>query len=311
MVKKKPVRLRPYYKTRYAYQKLRVCKHCHHFTVLWEDTCASCGKNTLVPVMEKAEASAKRSMQNERLISLLITLIAILFSQTFLQIALSLCAGLVLTLLLWAVQRRTLPTETLHQADKLLRNGQRLIPEGLQLNLATASAAIKEDEQMGYEILREIASVVHNDRIRLQQIMLLQTFVLRKDMDLELEPLMLDFFDADLAAYIGEVAKIKRERIKSSAFRYLLIYEREILQMKQGEQIMTAAAGAAVRMKKYVDMYPEFIKNYARGLPKDRFLRLYHTVRRNPNQSWNGLRDEVSAIYNEKYRWDPDFQNWD
>ncbi|WP_136607848.1 hypothetical protein [Paenibacillus dokdonensis] len=311
MNKKKPVRLRPYYKTRYTYEKLRVCKHCRSFTVLWEDKCASCGKHMLIPVMEQAKINAKRSMQSERLISLLITLAAVLFSQTFLQIILCLLGGIALTALLWWFQRKMLETETRRQLDKLLRISERRIIEGIYLNLTTASAAIKDDEQLGYEILREIATIVHNDRIRLQQIMLLQTFVLRKDMELELDPLMLDGFEPALAEYIGELAKIKRELVKNKAIRYVLLYEREILRMKNGAGIMTTVAGAAVRMKKYVDSYPDFIHRYARQLPQERFLRLYQLVRRNPNQSWNGLRDEVSAIYNEKYRWDPEFQKWE
>ncbi|MWV45939.1 hypothetical protein GRF59_20180 [Paenibacillus sp. HJL G12] len=311
MNKKKPVRLRPYYKTKHAYEKLRVCKHCRSFTVLWEDKCANCGRHTLIPVMDQARFNAKRSMQNERLIALLITLAAVLFSQTFLQIVLCLVGGFALTALLWWFQRRVIESETRRQLDKLLRSSDRRIIEGIYMNLTTASAAIKEDEQLGYEILREIATIVHNDRIRLQQIMLLQTFVLRKDMELELESLMLDGFEPALAEYIGELAKVKRELIKSTALRYVLLHERQILQMKGGAGILAAVAGAAVRMKKYVDSYPDFILRYVRQLPKDRYLRLYQLVRRSPNQSWNGLRDEVSAIYNEKYRWDPEFQNWD
>jgi len=311
MNKKKPVRLRPYYKTRYTYEKLRVCKHCRSFTVLWEDKCANCGKHMLIPVMEQARINAKRSMQSERLIALLITLAAVLFSQTFLQIILCLIGGIALTALLWWFQRKMLETETRRQLDKLLRGSERRIIEGIYLNLTTASAAIKDDEQLGYEILREIATIVHNDRIRLQQIMLLQTFVLRKDMELELDTLMLDGFEPALAEYIGELAKIKRELVKNKAIRYVLLHEREILRMKNGAGIMATVAGAAVRMKKYVDSYPDFILRYARQLPQERFLRLYQLVRRNPNQSWNGLRDEVSAIYNEKYRWDPEFQKWE
>ncbi|MFU1793788.1 hypothetical protein ACM1RC_07970 [Paenibacillus azoreducens] len=311
MTKKKPVRLRPYYKTRYAYEKLRVCKHCGAYTVLWEDKCANCGRLALIPVMDQARINAKRSMQNERLIALAMTLIAVLFSQTFLQIVSCLLGGIALTVLLWRFQRKMLEPETRRQLNRLLRSSERRIIEGIYLNLTTASAAIRDDEQLGYEILREIATIVHNDRIRLQQIMLLQSFMLRKDMELVLEPLMLENFEPALAEYIGELAKIKRELIKHQAIRYVLAYEHEILHMKNGENIMTAVAGAAVRMKTYVDAYPEFILRYARKLPKDRYLRLYRLVRRNPNQSWNGLRDEVSAIYNEKYRWDPEFQNWE
>lgn len=311
MDKKKPVQLRPYNKTRYVHQKLRVCKHCHHFTILWEDSCAHCKRNALVPVMELAEKMAKRSMQSDRLLFYIIGLSAVLLSQTFLQIVISFACMVALLVWLWLIQRRVLHSETLHALDKLIRSQRKQILEGLDLNKATASAAIKEDAQLGYEIVREIAFLVRNDRIRLQQIVLLQSFSLRKDMELELEPLLLDEFDPDLAAYIGEIAKIKRELINSKAIQYLLDHESNILRMEQGRQIMIDAAGAAVRKKKYIDTFPEFISHYADGLPRYRFLRLYQIVRRNPGLSWNGLRDRVSAIYNEHYRSDPDFQKWD
>ncbi|OIB01912.1 hypothetical protein AK95_03135 [Paenibacillus sp. LC231] len=311
MDKKKPVQLRPYNKTRYVYQKLRVCKHCHHFTILWEDSCAHCKRNALVPVMELAEKMAKRFMQSDRLLFYIIGLSAVLLSQTFLQIVISFACMVALLVWLWLIQRRVLHSETLHALDKLIRSQRKQILEGLDLNKATASAAIKEDAQLGYEIVREIAFLVRNDRIRLQQIVLLQSFSLRKDMELELEPLLLDEFDPDLAAYIGEIAKIKRELINSKAIQYLLDHESNILRMEQGRQIMIDAAGAAVRKKKYIDTFPDFISRYADGLPRYRFLRLYQIVRRNPGLSWNGLRDRVSAIYNEHYRSDPDFQKWD
>ena len=137
----------------------------------------------------------------------------------------------------------------MHALDKVIRSQRKQILEGLDLNKATASAAIKEDAQLGYEIVREIAFLVRNDRIRLQQIVLLQSFSLRSDMELELEPPPLDEFDPDLAAYIGEIAKIKRELINSKAIRYLLAHEADILRMEHGRQIMIDAAGAAVRKK--------------------------------------------------------------
>lgn len=311
MDKKKPVQLRPYHKTRYNYQKLRVCKHCHNFTILWEDSCAFCKRHTLVPVMELAEKLAKRSMQSDRLLFYIIGLSAVLVGQTFWQIAISFACMAVLLVLLLMVQRRMLHSETLHALNKLLRTHKEQIIHGLDLNQSTASAAIQEDAQLGYEIVREIASLVQNDSIRLQQIVLLQSFSLRKDMELELEPLLLDEFNPDLAAYIGEIAKLKRELINRKAISYLLKHETEIMHMKQGRQIMIDAAGAAVRKKNYIDAFPEFISRYADGLPKARFLRLYQIVRRNPGLSWNGLRDRVSSIYNEQYRSDPDFQKWD
>ena len=308
MTKKRAVTLRPYIQTRYAYEKLRICTHCHHFTALWEEQCRVCGKTKLIPVTQKATSIVKKTMRNEQLIALLIGLTGIFFSQSFGQMIL--CAGAVIILiaLLWVVQRRMLPSEVPFALDKLFEREQLHILEDLKSNRKTAVAALKDDELLTYELLREISTLVHNDKIRLQQVVLLQSFILRKDMDLAVEPLLIDEFDSDLAAYIGEVAKIKRDLIKNRSIRYILAYEPYILKMDNGLEILTNVVGAAVRLKKYVETYPEFVQRYARRLSKDRFLRLYRLIRQYPDHPWGHLATEVASIRSELYEWDPDFQ---
>jgi hypothetical protein len=301
MTKKRAVTFRPYIKTRFAYEKLRMCTHCQHFTSLWEDQCSVCGKGTLITVTEKATSRVKRSMRNEQLIVLFIGLIGVFFSQTFWQMILSAVAVILLIALLWALQRKMLPNEIPLELDKLFEQEQQHILEDLKRNRKTAVAALKEDELLTYEMLREISTLVQNDKIRLQQIVLLQSFVLRKDMDLVIEPLLIDPFDSDMAAYIGEVAKLKRDLIKSHSIRYILAYEPYILEMEHGIEILTSVAGAAIRLKKYVEAYPEFIQRYARRLPKDRFLRLYRLIRQYPNHPWGNLANEVARIHSELY----------
>ncbi|MNP56970.1 hypothetical protein D3C76_1517460 [compost metagenome] len=78
--------------------------------------------------------------------------------------------------------------------------------------------------------------------------------------------------------------------------------------MEHGIEILTSVAGAAVRLKQYVQAYPDFIRRYARRLPKDRFLRLYRLIRQYPEHPWGELAIEVSNIRSELYEWDPDFQ---
>ncbi|WP_438348021.1 hypothetical protein ACP8HI_20555 [Paenibacillus sp. FA6] len=308
MTKKRAVTFRPYIQTRYAYEKLRICSHCQHFTALWEEQCRVCGKTKLIPVTQKATSSVKRTMRNEQLIALLIGLTGIFFSQNFGQMIL--CAGAVILLiaLLWVIQRKALPSEIPLELDKLFEREQLHILEDLKNNRKTAVAALKEDELLTYEMLREISTLVHNDKIRLQQVVLLQSFILRKDMDLAVEPLLIDEFDSDLAAYIGEIAKIKRDLIQNSSIRYILAYEPYILEMEHGIEILTNVVGASVRLKKYVETYPEFVQRYARGLSKDRFLRLYRLIRQYPDHSWGHLANEVASIRSELYEWDPDFQ---
>ncbi|MNR05502.1 hypothetical protein D3C85_1215360 [compost metagenome] len=126
-------------------------------------------------------------------------------------------------------------------------------------------------------------------------------------MALQLESLLLFDFDEGLAEYIGEIARIKPELIKERTLLYVLDHEPEFLSMVNGRDILAATAGAIVRMKRYVTLYPEFIRRYARYLPRDRFLRLFRIVTSDPHLQFSNLATEVAEIYNAKYQWDPDF----
>ncbi|MEK5161813.1 hypothetical protein NYE69_05675 [Paenibacillus sp. FSL R5-0527] len=306
MNKKKTVILHPPLKTKYAYEKLRCCKYCQSYTALNEEKCTACGKTGLIPVTQKARQAARRAQHNDLLLGLFLTLLAILFSQTLQLMAISAATGIMLLGLLYFVHRKTLHSRISVKLNELFHRDRDKIAAGLVRNLETAVA--QEDEGRSYEMMREVARIVQNDHIRKLQLILLQSFVLRKDMDLELTPLLLEDFDSDLAAYIGELAKIKRELIKDKAFQYVIKYERQILDMERGEDILAGVAGAAVRLKRYVLAYSDFIARYARKLPKDRFLRLFRMIADSPDLDWGELMAETARIHKEKYQWDADFQ---
>ncbi|MCM3701688.1 hypothetical protein [Paenibacillus macerans] len=306
MNKKKTVILHPPLKTKYAYEKLRCCKYCQSYTALNEEKCTVCGKSGLVPVAEKARQAARRTQHNDLLLGLFLTLLAVLFSQTFQLMAISAAAGILLSGLLYWVHRKTLHSRISIELSELFRRDRDKIAAGLVRNLETAAA--HEEESRSYEMMREVAVIVRNDHIRKLQLILLQSFVLRKDMELELAPLLLQDFDPDLASYIGELAKIKRELIKDKTFQYVIKYEQQILAMERGEDILAGVAGAAVRLKRYVLTYSDFIARYARKLPKDRFLRLFRMIADSPDLDWGELMAETARIHQEKYQWDADFQ---
>lgn len=308
MMKKIPVFFRPYHTTRYAYQKLRVCKHCQTFTVLAEEECPSCGKSSIIPVERQAEAEVSRAGIATLLISALIALAGVLLSDGPLQMALCGAAGLLFVSLLWLMQRRMKPFAVNRALDKLLQRERERIGQDVYRDWETAFSNWDTDKQLTYELLRELGTLLHNDTIRLQQVALLHFFALRKDMDLVLEPLLISQYDPLLADYIGEIAKIKRDLIKDKTFQYVINHEVEILGLDNGQDILAGAAGAAVRMKRYVQAYPGLVRRYAHRLPKDRFLRLYRMIQQYPNEDWSRLAAEVNRIYHEKYEWDPVFQ---
>ncbi|MEV5025300.1 hypothetical protein [Paenibacillus sp. LPE1-1-1.1] len=308
MTMKLPVRLTPYIKTRYPYNKLKICRRCNYFTVLGESECPVCGKFALQSAEERAASVLRRSFWRSRLIVLFITIVGLVLSGSAMQTALLAIGGTALLALLWTMQGRSNPALLRLELEKLFHREAYTLIAGLANDRETAIAVFHNgDKPLAYEMLREIGALVHTDQLRIEQILLLQSFVLRKDMDLMLEPLLMDHFNPDLVEYIGELAKIRRDLLKENAFRYILLYEAQILKMEHGESILIGVAGAAVRMKRYLTLYPYLVLRYARKLPKDRFLRLYRMIQSNPKSTFGPLYEEVMSVYNERYKWDEDF----
>ncbi|GAC41124.1 periplasmic protease [Paenibacillus popilliae ATCC 14706] len=276
-----------------------------------EEVCPVCGKASLRPIERQAAARVRRSMHTKRLLALLLGLIGILLSDSFGQMALCAAASILLIGLLWFVQRKAMSSEASRELGQLLQREQEQLAQDIFRDWEHAFSHWDDDKQLTYELLRELRPLIRNDTIRLQQLALLHYFSLRKDMGLELEPLLLQQYDPLLADYIGEIAKIKRDLIKDRAFQYVIHYEPEILGLNSGQDILAGVAGAAVRMKRYVLAYPGLIRRYAHRLPKERLLRLHRMIRQHPHEKWDRVADEVNRIVHENYEWDPDFQDSD
>ncbi|MCU6710009.1 hypothetical protein M6D81_15035 [Paenibacillus sp. J5C_2022] len=276
--------------------------------MLGEKQCPSCGKHALVPVEKYAAARVSWSHWRSRLLLLLLTGGGLVLAERLWELILLLAVGIALLYLLLTMQKRSTPALHRAQLEKLFLRHQNGLAAGLHRDHQSAVEVFQQgDKPRTYEMLREIGSLVQNDRLRIEQIMLLQTFRLRKDMDLMLEQLLMESFNAELVAYIGEIAKIRRDLIRENTFRYMLQHESHILKLSDGEAIMALVAGAAVRKRRYMSLYPYLLLRYARLLPKERFLRLYRHVRSHVTSS-TPLYNEVMRIHEEKYKWDPDFE---
>lgn len=304
--KKKPVTFRTFKAPRYAFDKLRICRHCGRFTALNEERCTKCGKNSLISVEQHAASIAGRKMKNRLLLILLLTLTSVYFGSGIQQMILCGVGGLLLVGLLYYTQRKVRQNENLRSLNQLLGRHIDVIKEGLEINRQEAVSVLRKNDVLAYEKLREISTLLRGDRISRQRVALLHGFLLRKDMDLELEQLLLQDFEPLLAEYIGEVAKVRPDLIKDRTLRYVKNYEAEIRQMDNGLSILVGVSGSAVRMKRYVLLYSSMIGRYAQYLPKDRFLRLSKLIIANPHEPWNGLDHKIAEIRETKYRWDPE-----
>ncbi|WHY20275.1 hypothetical protein QNH28_04520 [Paenibacillus sp. G2S3] len=308
MNKKRPVTFRPFKAPRYAYDKLRICRHCGQYTALGEDRCTKCGKDSLITVEKQSASIAGRKMHTRLLFILLLTLASVYFGNSIEQMLLCGAGGILLIGLLYYTQRKVRQNENLRSLNELLGRGIGIIKEGLEINRQEAVSVLREDDVLAYEKLRELSILLRGDRIARQRIALLHGFLLRKDMDLELEQLLLKDFEPLLAEYIGEIAKVRPDLIKDRTLRYVKNYEEDIRHMNNGMTILTGVAGAAVRMKRYALLYSSMIGRYVQDLPKDRFMRLSKLITANPHEPWNGLDQRVADIREDKYRWDPEVQ---
>ncbi|WNS41339.1 hypothetical protein [Paenibacillus sp. MMS20-IR301] len=306
MSKKKPVTFRPFKAPRYAYEKLRVCRRCGRYTALGEERCTRCGRASLIPAEKQAASVARRKQHTRLLLVLLLTLAAVYFGQSLLQMALCGAGGIIMAGLIYYTQRKVRQNENLYALNELLGRNILSIREDLELNRQEAVSVLRENDVLAYEKLREISILLRGDRISRQRVALLHGFQLRKDMQLELEQLLLKDFEPLLAEYIGEIAKVRPELIKDRTLRYVKNYEVQILEMDQGLAILTAVAGAAVRLKRYALLYSGLIGRYLQDLPRDRFLRLSRLIAASPYEPWNGLDARVADIRELKYRYDPE-----
>lgn len=309
MAKKKPVMLRPFKQPAHAYGKLRICRRCGRYTALSEDRCTGCGRASLTGVEQHAVRIAGRRMQSHLLVLLLLTIAAVYMADTARVMLLCAAGGLLMIALLFLVQRKMRPAENLRALDGLFRRTLPGIKEGLELNRREAVSVLREDDALAYEKLREVSVLLRSDRVARQRVALLHGFQLRRDMDLEMEQLLLRDFEPLLAEYIGEIAKVRPDLIKDRTLRYVQKHEARILDMNEGRTVLAGVAAAAVRMKRYALLYSGLIGRYAAFLPKDRFLRLHRLITAHPYEAWNGLDVLVAEIREVKYRWDPDFDN--
>ncbi|OKP98850.1 hypothetical protein [Paenibacillus sp. P46E] len=305
--KKKPVTFRPFKTPRYAFDKLRICRRCSRYTALGEERCSKCGHAALTPVEKHAVSLTGRKMHTRLLLILLLTLGSVYFGQSLQQMALCGAGGIVLAVLFLLMQRKVRQNENLYALNELLGRSIDSIGEGLEINRQEAVSVLRENDVLAYEKLREISILLRGDRVARQRVALLHGFQLRKDMNLELEQLLLKDFEPLLAEYIGEIAKVRPELIKDRTLRYVKTYEVQILEMDRGAAILTAVAGAAVRLKRYALLYSGMIGRYIQELPKDRFIRLSRMISASPYEAWNGLDLKVAEVREAKYRWDPDF----
>ncbi|USG65574.1 hypothetical protein NDK47_26325 [Brevibacillus ruminantium] len=310
MRKKLGVQFRKSPKTAHAFERLRYCKHCESYTALWHEECDVCGReNSFLTLRQLAHILTRRHLQKQLLIVGLLICLAILSADTIWQLVAAVGGGIVSMVLYFLMQRKFVSYERNHYFMHLVSKEQSKIKNGLSRNLTEVNEDIEAERfKDAYEKIREVGYLLYADAVKICKIMLLNHFVLRKDMELELESLIPSFYDKNFVEYLGEVLKVKPWLLKKAVIEYVIRFRGHIILEENGPRVIGLTAGAALRMKSYVVRYQEFIRESLEYMPRERLLRLVRLLQAHPDENWPELREAASRLIETRYSFDPDFK---
>jgi len=309
MKKRVGVQFRKTHKTAHVFERLKTCTRCHSYHVLWETHCSECGRE-YQPIRQVSAKVTRRYVQTRFLLLGLFVCLAILCADTLTQLVVACGGGIVLFVLFIMMQKKYGAYE--RDADFLRYLSQETDPikRSLLLHQEEIGADVKEERiKDAYEKIREVGQFLHSDTIKLRKIMYLNHFVLRKDMELELESLLPTTYDKDFVEYLREVVKVQPQLVKRSVLNYVNRYKSKILLHENGEQLIGQVAGAALRMSAYVTEYQELIIEYIDYLPRERLLRLAKMISTHRHEGWGRLEEAVKRRIETHHSFDPDFHS--
>ncbi|MFP5116370.1 hypothetical protein ACSU64_29100 [Bacillaceae bacterium C204] len=306
---KQAIQLSKKKRTKYRFQKLKMCKKCNRYSVLQDEHCPKCG-STFVEIEGLVNSIVKNRLFTEAIRILILVCIGIVAAPTVKTLYLSLITGVIFVISYIILTFVFIKSEHFIQLKKLLRVDLRKIQAGIQFDSDLAKEDVKAEKlAQAYEKLREIGDFIYSNQVKIRRVMVLNEILLRKDMELELEPLIPSSYDKDFVKYALEVLKINRTLITKKCISFFIIYRDEIVR-DFGMDSLIAVAGTALRMKLYILEFSAFIEEFLEYFPKDRFLRLCNILYSNPDANWGSLEEKAMRLVEMKYHYDPDFKRF-
>ncbi|MEO3945656.1 hypothetical protein [Gorillibacterium sp. CAU 1737] len=266
--------------TRYRYERLRHCSRCGSFTSLREEVCSACGrKGTLQPLERIGAFRAKGKVGLEALLLVLAAVAAVYLAPNATERTVAAVLGAALLTGYGFLLRRYAASQAPYRLHRVLLDRSEAIGEGLAADERAAETDYEADHYLAcYEKLREIGVFLLDDRIRYNKLICLDRFMLRKDMELELETVVPRKYNKLFVRYLWEVSKIDRSLIREKSIDYVLRYRGEIEKMNLGPELLTNIASAALKFRGNLGACEYLISDYAASLPRERFIRLCRLV---------------------------------
>ncbi|WP_462410935.1 hypothetical protein [Neobacillus sp. Marseille-QA0830] len=306
---KQAVQLTKKKRTKFRFQKLKMCKKCNRYSVLKDDHCPKCGA-AFVELDSLVKTIVKNRLLNEASLILILVCIGIVAAPTVKALYYSLFAGLVFCLIYVVLTVFYFKSEHFIQLKKLLRSDLPKIKSGIQYDTVLAEEDARENLLApSYEKYREIGGFISNDEVKKRQVRVLNQIILRSDMELEIEGLVPLSYDADFVTYTLEAIKINRSLVTKRCIGYFVQYKEEVIR-DFGMDSLIAVAGTAMRMKLYILEFSDFIEEFLEYFPKERVLRLCNIIYANPDINWGALGEKTKSLVTVKYNYDPDFKRF-
>lgn len=307
MKKRMGVQFRKSRKTAHVFERLLACKHCRTYHVLWETHCDECGREYL-PIGQISSVVTRRYVQTRFLLLGLFVCLAVLCAETVMQLAIAGGGGIVFGGLFLLIQKKYGSYEKTDHFQRYLGLEQENIRKSLARHLQEIGEDVKAERiKDAYEKTREVGYFIESDTIKIRKIMFLNHFVLRNDMELELETVIPATYDKDFTLYLREVIKVQPSLVKKAVLDYVKRYKAQILLHEDGEHLIGQVAGAALRMKSYVEQYQDLIIEFIDYLPRERLLRLARLAQAHRQEGWDRLYDATKKRIDTHYAFDPDF----
>jgi hypothetical protein len=296
-------------RTNYRFQKIKMCKKCNRYSVLNEEKCTICGSN-FIGLESLVKSIFKNRLFTESIWILILVSIGIVAAPTIKTLYYSLIAGFIFCIGYVILTTFFMKSEYNLQLEKLLRSDWKRIKEGIQFDSNLAKNDVQENQlSSAYGKLREVGDFIENDDVKIRQVKILNSIILRSDMELELERLVPSSYNSDFVRYALDVLKIKRSVITKKSISYFIQYREEIIR-DYGIDALISVASSALRMKLYILEFSEFIEEFLDYFPKERVLRLCSILNSNPDINLGSLREKMIRLIAMKYHYDPDFKQF-
>lgn len=309
MDNKRAVQFRKQPKSAYQWHRLRYCKSCGSYTILLDDPCKSCKAQAFITLKEYAAVLNKRLFHAEAMGFAAFLGVAAVAARTLPQLGIALGGAFILIALYILLRRRFRTLDENFRVQKIAERHAQRILQGLISDADAAGEDMKAERfKEAYEKLREISTLLSSEQIKNLKVMCLNRFIIRKDMDLELETVLPSVYNQEFVAYLFEVSKVNKSLIRKSVLEYILEHRIRIERLPYGKELMVNAAAASLRMKPYISLFHPVLFDYLELLPKERFLRLCKLVSGSPPGPLGKLEQACKGIAKVHYGFDPDVQ---